>query len=934
MSTIGSETKRPLSPPNPPSGESVGDGEQHSTISPTWQAALDRYFAELKRGGVKGSLIEKDLWDVKSPDDLIAQIEAFAPTEAQTTSAWTKVVNQLEPILLGLNDFVAIVSWSLGMNGRVAAVLWGSIRLIIKFAQPVLPDLVEMLGDLQRTLPRIRKYERELPMTDALERALSDMYSEIIIFCAHAITFFRNNPNIGRGRLAQSAFNREFTTVISNLRRYSRRVDEAADMIRLSRESQTAETVAAIRGIGKLRITNINLPCYTIPYGLNLKFFGREKEVETIRRILDPCLEPGTMKVLAIHGLGGVGKTQLALHYANTSHKSYEVIAWIPAENQIKIVQALSHLATKLGLSSEGEDDHQSVQKIRDWLNSAEKPFLLIFDNVEDADILDQIWPATSNASVLLTTRSPSVSSRRSTKILQLDCFDDDGGREVLFSLTGSPPSDENDMMAASELCRLLGGLPLAMDHLSSFMVDRGCSYPELLELYRRSAQKILAKARAPLEYTYTSTTTWDMSLEKLSTDARHLQNLLVFFDPDSVLERLITDTKAEGLGSSLQYLVDEFEDKSFYFDAVIQILYYDFPNTWNRTGPHQGHSFEAWETCSAVLPHVSWLISLSTTHNLQPSNSDLWVELIFRAGTYLWEKQQPRLAQSFFEFALGLVTRRQSPIVAQAYRLLGHISLDLAQPQTAARAYQDALSIRQELDGPDSPAVADVYDSIACSYTELGDVSQAMIYLEKATAIHNAHDPGKMSRTEAIRAMTCLRAGQPSAALDALRECWKLQGLTQEQIATSRYPKHSGDIVLLARIHWALGNESDGQQLAARALSIRRQTFGFNGGPRVADSLFILSRMLNEKGEYVLSAKLLREVIDMSQDVQEMRGHLARALWFLSGTEKAIGGVEDKWIELRQIAKEERLKTDGSQGAVDTDSDDEYLRLVSWMLW
>lgn len=46
-----------------------------------------------------------------------------------------------------------------------------------------------MLEELRRTLPRYKKHEQELPMTKALEDGLSDMYTEIIIFCARAITF-------------------------------------------------------------------------------------------------------------------------------------------------------------------------------------------------------------------------------------------------------------------------------------------------------------------------------------------------------------------------------------------------------------------------------------------------------------------------------------------------------------------------------------------------------------------------------------------------------------------------------------------------------------------------------------------------------------------------------------------------------------------------
>src|SRR5271169_5158064 len=126
--------------------------------------------------------------------------------------------------------------------------------------------------------------------------------------------------------------------------------------------------------------------------------------------------------------------------------------------------------------------------------------------------------------------------------------------------------------------------------------------------------------------------------------------------------------------------------------------------------------------------------------------------------------------------------------------------SRDLSRPRAALEAYQETLAARLKHSDPSSPVIADVYYSIACAYTEIGNMSEAFGYLDKAKAIHLANNPNRMARTSAIYAMTYLRAGQLDQALQAMRKCWELQGLIEEQIAASRYPKHSGDIVLLAR--------------------------------------------------------------------------------------------------------------------------------------
>ena len=288
-------------------------------------------------------------------------------------------------------------------------------------------------------------------------------------------------------------------------------------------------------------------------------------------------------------------------------------------------------------------------------------------------------------------------------------------------------------------------------------------------------------------------------------------------------------------------------------------------------------------------------------------------------------------MAKSFFEYGLELDLDPNSRICAQAYRLLGHIGLDVAQPQAALFAYQKALAAREKLEEPNSPAIAEVYDSIACSYSEIGDVPHALEYLAKADAINLVHFNKTSARTQAIYSLAYLRGDQPEKALEALQLCWKLQNKTQEEIAESQYPKHAGDIVLLGRIQYALGQKEEGQRLASRSITIRRGIFG-SKGPRVADSIFIVARMLAAAGEQVVAAKMYGEIVDMSRDMAEMKGHLARALWFLAAIEELLEnhlGAE----KLRKEAKDERAKIQGRE-APDEDTDEAFMRLVGWMLW
>jgi len=76
--------------------------------------------------------------------------------------------------------------------------------------------------------------------------------------------------------------------------------------------------------------------------------------------------------------------------------------------------------------------------------------------------------------------------------------------------------------------------------------------------------------------------------------------------------------------------------ERTLYLDNAIQLLYHAFPNTWDQRGPHQGHGWRSWETSSAIVAHLSSLMSLQNEYDLKATNTEVFAELVFRIGTYV----------------------------------------------------------------------------------------------------------------------------------------------------------------------------------------------------------------------------------------------------------------------------------------------------------
>lgn len=136
--------------------------------------------------------------------------------------------------------------------------------------------------------------------------------------------------------------------------------------------------------------------------------------------------------------------------------------------------------------------------------------------------------------------------------------FDEATGATALLSLLG--PNEQNEKELAASIANMLGGLPLAINQIASFILQRKLRMEDFPALYDKHATKIDARKSRLTSYERTLENVWEMSLTKLSGNAVHLHGLLAFFNADAIDEAMLLNGGSAITDRDFAFLSDEME--------------------------------------------------------------------------------------------------------------------------------------------------------------------------------------------------------------------------------------------------------------------------------------------------------------------------------------------------------------------------------------
>jgi Domain of unknown function (DUF4062)/Tetratricopeptide repeat len=274
-------------------------------------------------------------------------------------------------------------------------------------------------------------------------------------------------------------------------------------------------------------------------------------------------------RVVALSGLGGAGKTSVAVEYAHR-HLAEVGVAWqFAAEDAAVLAAGFGELAAQFGARVLA-DARGSVAWVHGVLAAYQTDWLLVFDNAPDRASVEAFLPPAGQGRVLVTSRNPNWPPGQ---VVDVPVLDTEVAAAFLVSRTG-----DADGQAAAGLAAELGGLPLALEQAAAYMRASGSSLVRYLGSFRQRRGRLLARGE-PTGYSQTVDTTWSLAftqLEQAAPQAVGLLRLLACCAPEPIPVWLLLQPRP-GLphdlsGDVMAVLVSLLEDELAVDDAVVAL--------------------------------------------------------------------------------------------------------------------------------------------------------------------------------------------------------------------------------------------------------------------------------------------------------------------------------------------------------------------------
>ncbi|MEU4218961.1 FxSxx-COOH system tetratricopeptide repeat protein [Actinoplanes sp. NPDC026623] len=484
----------------------------------------------------------------------------------------------------------------------------------------------------------------------------------------------------------------------------------------------------------------------------NPNFTGRSDLLEALHQ----RLRAGTTAVLpeAVHGAGGVGKSQLVIEYVYLHQQDFDLIWWIPAERPAQIQSSLAELAERLNLQVPSTAN-TAVPAVIEALRVG-RPYsnwLLVFDNAENPDAVERFFPKGGPGSIVVTSRNPNWAGKAST--LPVDVFERQESIELMRRRDTALTVKDADKLA-----NVLGDLPLAIEAAAAWRAENRMTAADYLVRLEESQRELDEEtSAAEVDYPAHVAAVWNISLNGLrdrEPSALRLLQLCAFFAPEPIGKVLLSKPRGLEIDPNLDPLVRNAARRDQAIKTISKLALARFDHRTgsiqmhrlvqlvliNQMDPdtreamrHNAHLFlagndpdqpgepEHWTRYAELYPHI-------IASKAENSMDDLVRDMVSNEVEYLWRwgdhVEARNLAQRAYTVWLEQAEETDLKTLLLAF-WLGYLNFVVGDYAAAARLNARTYELYQQVLGEGAEETLRAAGAVASDARVVGDFTSAL---------------------------------------------------------------------------------------------------------------------------------------------------------------------------------------------------------------
>lgn len=614
---------------------------------------------------------------------------------------------------------------------------------------------------------------------------------------------------------------------------------------------------------------------------------GREEALQAVHEQLTKGRRTAIGQTAAFQGLGGLGKTQLAVEYAYRYKNEYpNGVIWLNADQNIDAQLTEIAVAAKW-IAPESEHNYKldiARQRLRAYSDC-----LIVFDNLEEQTAIKDYLPESqANPHILVTSRTEQPGFTP----VPLELLNKELSLKLLLQEAGREPKTKDEIDAAREIAETLDGLPLALELAGAYLRLR---HTVNLQQYRDLLKKNLKDALlGKLLVSFTKHETDLYSTLKINEEIfadeprlRDILDLLTWSGPAPMgisllcalleIKDSIELTNALSLGTTLRLLQKSADTESYAVHRLVrevrrEDIHLNERKEWiNSICQRLGVWFQARKENFTDLPqfeaeidHLRSWQEHALTFVPEHASRLTWLQ-----GYPPYHRGRYSEAKEWVNKAFGLFKQRQE----NDLELQANLLLDLGATYSMHGDFKNALDnnersliIRQEIFGQRHPDTASSFNSVGAAYGNSGDYKRNLEYAEKALTIRQElfgeHHPYTASSFDSV-GTAYSNLGDYKRHLEYAEKALAIR----QKLFGERHPDIASSFYSVGGAYGNLGDYKHCLEYAQKALEIRKELFG-ESHPRTASSFDIVGRAYINAGDHKPGLEYVEKALRIRQEL------------------------------------------------------------------